>query len=63
MLTKKQAELFRLIEVDPEHEPDMREYHKVIRRMGIVNSTFTEWLEDCLNTKWRNENKHTYVGD
>lgn len=65
MLTKKQAELFKLLDISEteENEKALRQHYKMVRQFGRVKKPFTGWLEDCLRAKWRRENKRVYVGD
>ena len=65
MLTSKQASLFKLLEISPEREAEMRSHHKLVIQLGAKHA-FTAWLEDCLRAKWRRENERSrpmYVGD
>lgn len=65
MLTEKQKNLFKLLEIPEEREKDIREHFKLVKEMGR-SKDFTYWLETCLKAKWRRENEHSrpiYVGD
>lgn len=62
MLTNKQKELFKLLEIDIARESEMRKHHKLVRQLGAAPE-FTRWLEKCLQAKWRSEHKRIYVGD
>jgi len=64
MMTSKQASLFKLLEIAPEREVEMRKHHKLMTQLGAKHA-FTAWLEDCLKAKWRRENERgrVYLGD
>lgn len=65
MLTTKQANLFKLLDIAPEREAEMRNHHKLVIQLG-ASKDFTRWLEKCLQAKWRRENERSrpmYVGD
>ena len=62
MLTKKQSDLFNLLEITPEREPEIRKHYALLRGIG-VKKPFTNWLEDCLRTKWRKQHERIYLGD
>jgi len=65
MLTSKQASLFKLLEISPEREAELRARHKLGIELGSPKS-FTAWLTKCLHAKWRRDNERSrpmYVGD
>jgi hypothetical protein len=63
MLTQKQQDLFKLLEIPLEREDEIRKHHKFLRGTILKVKPFTGWLEDCLKAKWRKENERIYVGD
>lgn len=62
MLTSKQKDLFKLLEIDEGREAEIRKLHKFIKQFGAAQD-FTTWLTKCLHAKWRQENTRVYVGD
>ena len=62
MLTQKQTDLFKLLEIAPEREAEIRKHYTLLRSIG-VKKPFTGWLEDCLKAKWRAQHERIYLGD
>jgi hypothetical protein len=65
MLTKKQKNLFKLLEIPEDQEKDIRRYHKLVKETGRFKD-FTYWLHVCLKAKWQREHERSrplYVGD
>lgn len=72
MLSQKQGDLFKLLEIPPEREAEVRANHKdslamiYFTRKNPTPKSFTTYLEHRLKAKWRAENergKPVYVGD
>jgi len=66
MLTKRQEELFRLLELDTALEQTVRDTHKYMIQVGLAPKDFTRYLTKWLHRSWARERKKAtapYLGD
>lgn len=68
MLTAKQKDLFKLLELTDQDEKHIRALFKTCKDLGLTPKwcTFTEYLQRGLKAKWQRDNERSrpiYVGD
>jgi len=66
MLSKRQEELFRLLELDPALERAVRDTHKQMIQQGYAPKDFTRHLTKWLHRRWARERRMSttpYLGD
>jgi hypothetical protein len=68
MLTAKQKDLFKLLELTDQDEKRVRDLYRLSKDgdMSPRWFTFTDYLQRCLQSKWKLDNERSrpvYVGD